>query len=123
MEGFALGSFGQENRDRPHGLLLCRGDLSSSDCRACVADATREILKRCPYSKQGFIACDSCLSKYTNKDFFGQIDSQNRIYLYNVRNVSNPVIFDQRTEALLSLLANKASYIARKMHAAGELDL
>ncbi|KAJ6419176.1 hypothetical protein OIU84_029315 [Salix udensis] len=123
MEGFALGSLGQENLDRPYGLVLCRGDVSSSDCRACVADATREILKRCPDSKQGFIAYDNCVLKYTNKDFFGQIDTQNRIYLYNVRNVSNPVIFDQKTEALLSQLANKASYKAGKMYAAGELEL
>ncbi|XP_052310394.1 cysteine-rich repeat secretory protein 38 isoform X2 [Populus trichocarpa] len=121
-EGFALGSLGQKNLDRPYGLVLCRGDVSSPDCSACVADATREIRKRCPYGKSGFIAYDNCLLKYSNKDFFGQIDSQNKIYLYNVRNVSNPVVFNQKTKDLLTQLANKA-YIARKMYAAGELGL
>ncbi|KAL3567564.1 hypothetical protein D5086_030215 [Populus alba] len=40
VEGFALGSLGQSNQDRPYGLVLCRGDVSSSDCRACAANAT-----------------------------------------------------------------------------------
>nr|TKS02847.1 hypothetical protein D5086_0000158960 [Populus alba] len=63
VEGFALGSLGQSNQDRPYGLVLCRGDVSSSDCRACAANATREIRKRCPNSKGAIIAYDNCLLK------------------------------------------------------------
>ncbi|CAK7355391.1 unnamed protein product [Dovyalis caffra] len=70
-EGFALGSLGQNNQDRPYGLVLCRGDVSYSDCRTFVANATREIHKLCPDSKAAILAYDNCLLKYSNKDFFG----------------------------------------------------
>ncbi|CAK7355386.1 unnamed protein product [Dovyalis caffra] len=123
-KGFAVGSLGQDNQDRPYGLVLCRGDVSSSDCRACVANATRELRKRCPNSKVGIIFYDNCLLKYSNKHFFGQIDNGSNLYLYNVQNVSNPVVFNQKTEELLSRLANKASYNStKKYYAAGEMDL
>ncbi|CAK7355389.1 unnamed protein product, partial [Dovyalis caffra] len=123
-KGFALGSLGQNNQDRPYGLVLCRGDISSSACRICVANATREIRKRCPNSKAAILAYDNCLLKYANKDFFGQIDNGSKIYMWNVENVSNPVVFNQKTEELLSQLANKASYNStKKYYAAGEMDL
>ncbi|KAF9663297.1 hypothetical protein SADUNF_Sadunf17G0024300 [Salix dunnii] len=44
VEGFALGSLGQSSQDRPYGLVLCRGDVSSSDCRTCAVNATGEII-------------------------------------------------------------------------------
>nr|TKS08341.1 cysteine-rich repeat secretory protein 38-like [Populus alba] len=114
VEGFALGSLGQSNQDRPYGLVLCRGDVSSSDCRACAANAT---------SKGAIIAYDNCLLKYSDSDFFGQIDDQNKFYMWNVNNVSNPVLFNEKTTELLSQLADKASYNSSKLYAAGEMDL
>ncbi|KAJ6860129.1 hypothetical protein NC651_036468 [Populus alba x Populus x berolinensis] len=123
VEGFALGSLGQNNQDRPYGLVLCRGDVSSSDCRICAANATREIRKRCPNSEGAIIAYDNCLLKYSDSYFFGQIDDQNKLYMWNVNNVSNPVLFNEKTTELLSQLADKASYNSSKLYAAGEMDL
>ncbi|KAJ6420684.1 hypothetical protein OIU84_028108 [Salix udensis] len=122
-EGFALGSLGQNNLDRPYGLVLCRGDVSPSDCRTCAVIAAREIRKSCPNSKRAIIAYDNCLLKYSDNDFFGQIDEENKFYLLNVNNVSNPVLFTEKTIELLSQLATKASYNSKKLYAAGEMDL
>ncbi|XP_061947163.1 cysteine-rich repeat secretory protein 38-like [Populus nigra] len=122
VEGFALGSLGQNNQDRPYGLVLCRGDVSSSDCRTCAANATREIRKRCPNGKSAIIAYDNCLLKYSDSNFFGQID-ENKFSTFTVNNVSNPVLFKEKTTELLSQLADKASYNSSKLYAAGEMDL
>jgi hypothetical protein len=122
VEGFALGSLGQNNQDRPYGLVLCRGDVSSSDCRTCAANATREIRKLCPNGKRAIIAYDNCLLKYSDSDFFGQID-ENKFSTFTVNNVSNPVLFKEKTTELLSQLADKASYNSSKLYAAGEMDL
>uniref|UniRef100_A0A6N2MGM5 Gnk2-homologous domain-containing protein n=1 Tax=Salix viminalis TaxID=40686 RepID=A0A6N2MGM5_SALVM len=116
VEGFALGSLGQNNLDRPYGLLLCRGDVSSSDCRTCALLATSEIRKSCPNSRGGFIAIPTPTS-------FGQIDDNTTFYMWNENNVSNPVVFNQKTVELLSQLATKASYNSTKLFAAGEMDL
>ena len=68
------------------------------------------------------IRYDNCLLKYSNLDFFGKIDYQNRFYMWNLRNVSDPIWFNQKTKNLLSQLSEEA-YVAPKMYATGELEL
>lgn len=120
--GFALGSLAQSTQEQAYGLALCRGDVSASDCRKCVAEASSEIRKRCPYNKGGIIWYDNCVLKYSNKDFFGQIDNQNKFSLLNVQNVSDPMTFNQNTKQLLSQLAQNAS-INPRMYAAGDMEI
>ncbi|KAL7218996.1 hypothetical protein ACSBR2_012128 [Camellia fascicularis] len=115
---FGMGQY----HDIANGLSLCRGDVNSTDCAACVAEASGEIRKRCPYNKGSVIWYDNCLVKYSNTDFFGKIDNGNRFYMWNLRNVSNPLPFNQKTEDLLSQLSQQA-YVAPKMYAAGESEL
>ncbi|EEF28806.1 cysteine-rich repeat secretory protein 38 [Ricinus communis] len=120
-KGFALGSLGMNRQDLPYGLTLCRGDITASDCITCVAEASTEIRRRCPYKKEAIIWYDNCLLKYSNKDFFGQIDNKNKVYLLNLRNVSDPVTFNQKTKELLTQLAVDAS-VTPRMYAAGDLE-
>lgn len=71
--GFGLGTIGQ-TPNQAYGLALCRGDVSTSDCKTCVVEAGSEIRKRCPNNKGAIIWYDNCLVKYSNEEFFGQID-------------------------------------------------
>ncbi|KAG4972081.1 hypothetical protein JHK82_037750 [Glycine max] len=120
--GFGVGSVGQYQNEKAYGLALCRGDVSSSECKTCVSDATKEILSRCPYNKGGIIWYDNCMLKYLDTDFFGKIDNTNKFSLLNVRNVSDPAMFNYMTKELLSLLAYRAS-LSPKMYASGELKI
>ncbi|KAK0591109.1 hypothetical protein LWI29_035702 [Acer saccharum] len=119
--GFAKGALG-EKPNQANGLALCRGDVSSSDCKTCVVEASSEIRKRCPKNKAAIIWYDNCLFKYTDKDFFGQIDNQNKFYMWNVKVVSEPEAFNQNTKELLSQLAKEAQATS-KLYAVGEVKL
>ncbi|KAL7000204.1 hypothetical protein U1Q18_001352 [Sarracenia purpurea var. burkii] len=119
--GFGSGSIG-DIHDRANGLALCRDDVNNTDCKSCVAEAGAEIRKLCPYNKGGIVWYDECLFKYSNLDFFGTIDNQNKFYMWNVRNVSNPVEFNRKTRELLSGLSDLA-YASPKLFAAGESEL
>ncbi|KAE8720055.1 Cysteine-rich repeat secretory protein 38 [Hibiscus syriacus] len=119
--GFGLGSVGHYP-NQAYGLALCRGDVSSQDCKTCVVEAGGEIRKRCPYNKGGIIWYDNCLFKYSNVEFFGQIDNRNRFYMWNLNNVSEPQAFNEKTKGLLTELANQA-YANPKMYAGGETEL
>ncbi|KAJ4729980.1 Cysteine-rich repeat secretory protein [Melia azedarach] len=119
--GFGKGAVGKEP-SRTYGLALCRGDVSNSDCKNCVVDAGSEIRKRCPYNKAAIIWYDYCLLKYTDKGFFGQIDNKNKFYMWNLRVVSEPESFNQKTRELLSQLAGEA-YATPKLYAVGEMQL
>ncbi|KAL7218997.1 hypothetical protein ACSBR2_012129 [Camellia fascicularis] len=110
-----------EATSRPHSL--CSSSTSqANNCAACVAEASGEIRKRCSYNKGSVIWYDNCLVKYSNTDFFGKIDNGNRFYMWNLRNVSNPLSFNQKTKDLLSQLSQQA-YVTPKMYAAGESEL
>ncbi|KAH7860617.1 hypothetical protein Vadar_015597 [Vaccinium darrowii] len=119
ITGFGSGSLGV-SPNKAYGLALCRGDVQRTDCQACVAEAETEIKKRCQYNKGAIIWYDYCLLKYSNVDFFGNIDDQNKFALYNVQNVSDPVYFNKKTKELLGNLAEEA-YVSSKMYSAGEM--
>ncbi|KAK8608354.1 hypothetical protein V6N13_023780 [Hibiscus sabdariffa] len=119
--GFGLSSIGR-NPSQAYGLALCRGDVSSQDCKTCVVEAGSEIRKRCPYNKGGIIWYDNCMFKYSNSEFFGRIDNGNRFYMWNLNTVSEPEAFNQKTKELLTELANEA-YSNPKMYVVGEAEL
>ncbi|CAH2053059.1 unnamed protein product [Thlaspi arvense] len=121
--GFASSSAGN-GPDNVNGLALCRGDASSSDCRSCLATAIPELRQRCPTNKAGIIWYDNCLVKYSSTKFFGKIDFENRFYLYNVNNVTDPASFNTQTKALLTELTMKATAgDNEKLFATGEKNL
>ena len=103
-------------------LALCRGDVSNTDCKDCITEASTEIRKLCPDNKAAIVWYDHCLLKYSNMNFFGQVDYQNRFYMWNLNNVSYPTSFNQKTKELLSHLAQQA-FVNQKMYAVGELEL
>ncbi|WCJ31499.1 hypothetical protein M5689_012990 [Euphorbia peplus] len=119
-KGFALGSLGQNHQDRPFGLSLCRGDIIGTNCTTYIAEAKSEIRKLCPYDKAATIWYDNCLLKYSDKDFFGQIDDGTKFYLINVNNASDAVNFNNKTKELLTGLAIEASNNTR-MYGAGDI--
>ncbi|KAK7852155.1 cysteine-rich repeat secretory protein 38 [Quercus suber] len=77
-KGFGLSSTGQ-GQAQANGLALCRGDVSKTNCKTCVIDAGKELGDRCPYKKGAIIWYDNCLLKYSNIDFFGEIDNKNKL--------------------------------------------
>ncbi|XP_038705041.1 cysteine-rich repeat secretory protein 38-like [Tripterygium wilfordii] len=120
--GFGLGWFG-EAQNYVSGLALCRGDVSSPDCKTCIDDAGKELLQRCPNKKGAIIWYDYCLLKYSNVNFFGKIDDDNKFYLLNVNDVEgDPEVFYEKVKELLSGLASKAQG-SQKLYATGDLEL
>ncbi|XP_011037142.1 PREDICTED: cysteine-rich repeat secretory protein 38-like [Populus euphratica] len=99
--GFGLGSIGQ-GQNRVNGLALCDGDVSSTECKTFWND--------------------NCMVKYSSTKFFGDIDNQTKLYMYNAQAVDHPTSFNMKVKALLSSLSGKA-YADTKFYATGELDL
>ncbi|XP_042490139.1 cysteine-rich repeat secretory protein 38-like [Macadamia integrifolia] len=119
--GFGHVSVGQEP-NRVYGLGLCRGDVSSTDCKTCIANAKTQILQSCPNDKGAIVWYDYCLLKYSNDDFFGKIDTTNKVYMCNTQNVSDPATFNSKVRELLNQVATKAHH-GSKMYATGQLVL
>lgn len=60
--------------DAVYGLFQCRGDLSSSDCHACVANAVSRLGSYCVGTSGGALQLDGCFVKYDNTSFVGAPD-------------------------------------------------
>ncbi|KAA3479253.1 cysteine-rich repeat secretory protein 38-like [Gossypium australe] len=110
-----------QNPNQAYGLALCRGDVRSADCKTCVVEAGKEIRKSCPYNKGAIIWYDYCLLKYSNMEFFGKIDNQIAIYLWNPNNV--PESYGRQAKELLSALATEASVYPKSFYASGEMEV
>ncbi|KAL3754510.1 hypothetical protein ACJRO7_001706 [Eucalyptus globulus] len=91
--GFALDSIGR-HQHRVYGIALCRGDVSPSVCKACVADAGAEIQRLCPRNKGAIMWYDDCM-------------------------FNDPALFNLRVTQMLTRLAKKA-YSIPKLYAVGK---
>ncbi|XP_026397472.1 cysteine-rich repeat secretory protein 38-like [Papaver somniferum] len=121
--GFGLGSMGQAE-DRVNGFALCRGDIEYHDCNTCLATATSEIHKRCSYNKGAVIWHDNCAVKYSDEKFLGKIDVTNKVYMWNLNNVSDPSVFNKKTRDFITSLSEKAVVrTSMKLFATGEMAL
>ncbi len=69
-----------------YGLFLCRGDVSNNTCRSCVRNATQEITTRCPSHKTAIIWYDQCMLRYSNVNFFGEVQTIPIVLMWNVQN-------------------------------------
>ncbi|MED6176073.1 hypothetical protein PIB30_084376 [Stylosanthes scabra] len=114
--------FGHFQTQQAYGLALCRGDASTQDCKACITDAAKELRTLCPYNKGAMIWYDNCEVKYSDTNFFGQVDENTEFYLLNTQNVSDAENFNYVVKDLLSVVASKAS-VDPKLYESGDLKV
>lgn len=106
--GFGLGSIGRED-DKVNGLALCRGDVESSSCKTCIRTADAQMRQLCPLKKKAFIWFDDCLLRYSDAEFFGEIDSEHKFLIWNAESVTLPSIsFQAKVMELMNKLKIKA---------------
>lgn len=109
--------------DQAYGLVQCRADVNTSDCRACLDDAAREVISGCPGQKSAMIMHEYCLLRHSNTSFIGAADKSLAVYVCNSQNSTQPEQFMSRVGALISNLIEKAAYGTPRMFAAGATEL
>ncbi|KAH0434959.1 hypothetical protein IEQ34_026726 [Dendrobium chrysotoxum] len=119
--GFGLRSIGH-GEGRAFGLAMCRGDIPSSACTACVHEANDHIIHHCPSKKEVTIWLDHCLVRYADRKFFGEIDDSLKFYVTDNRTVSQKSVLDDKVEELMKRLV-KTAYLTPLLFATGEMQL
>ncbi|XP_078179052.1 cysteine-rich repeat secretory protein 55-like [Carex rostrata] len=110
--GFAVTSFGNGN-DTIYGLAQCRGDVSASDCSACLASAAQQLPVACPNQADARLWYDYCFMRYDNVNFVGQSDTDFVTILYNLQNATDPNAFDNAVIKLVNKAKSHAVYAGR----------
>ncbi|BAF11636.1 cysteine-rich repeat secretory protein 55 [Oryza sativa Japonica Group] len=99
--GFATSTAGKGN-NVIYGLVQCRGDVSTSDCQACLASAANQILTSCNYQSDSRIWYDYCFMRFENENFFGQADTDNGVIMENVQAMDNAKAFQKAVGKVMS---------------------
>ncbi|VFQ58948.1 unnamed protein product [Cuscuta campestris] len=92
-----------------YGMFMCRGDVSASDCRACVIDAGEQILKACPVQTDSVIWYSNCMLRYSNASMFGRSDASFGLIIRNSQNDSQPARFMDSVGNTLNAVAVAAA--------------
>ncbi|XP_059443150.1 cysteine-rich receptor-like protein kinase 10 [Corylus avellana] len=95
--------------DTVYGLFLCRGDLSPDACRDCAADATKDVVDRCPNEKVAVAWYDECMLRYSNQDIFSSMVTDPSILMWNTQNISEQNQFALLVRTTMNDLASGVS--------------
>lgn len=106
--GFATSSAGKD-KTLVYGLAQCRGDVSASDCSACLADAANQLPTACSYQSDARIWYDYCFVRYDSTDFAGQTDTGAGVILINVQAEDDPKAFENAVGKVMGKAAAQAS--------------
>ncbi|GJM96133.1 hypothetical protein PR202_ga12945 [Eleusine coracana subsp. coracana] len=115
--GFATGTLGAATSDQVWGLALCRGDISGSTCASCLKVAPvyafgNGTVDYCRGVKDVSIYLDSCLLRFSGKDFLASPEEVANQVLYSRSDVTvtvNPGRFMELTADLIGKLSDYAA--------------
>ncbi|KAG8099746.1 hypothetical protein GUJ93_ZPchr0013g35032 [Zizania palustris] len=106
---FASGVVGNAT-EAVYGVLLCRGDVSVSDCNDCGTRAGQDIGRDiCNRTKAAALVYNQCYVHFSDKDFLASTNNTGEVALYNANNITSADVagYDR---AVISLLNATARY-------------
>lgn len=83
-----------EKANRVYGTVLCRGDISASNCSDCTLNSTREAPNDCPMSTDVTIWFKWCFLRYSNESFFGDMQ-QTGVTVTNETDFDEPSVVSE----------------------------
>ncbi|KAK4797476.1 hypothetical protein SAY86_029802 [Trapa natans] len=106
--GFLYLSSGQ-SPDKVKGIGLCRGDQTPSDCQACIAKASVEIIQQCPAQKEALVYYEFCSLRYSNQSIYGVLAGGYYYYYWNTKNAPSINQYNQILRDLMYKLKDQAA--------------
>ncbi|KAL6501414.1 hypothetical protein OROGR_026547 [Orobanche gracilis] len=91
------------SRNQVYALAMCRGDVSSQDCKNCLSAATSGIInEKCPNASRAIYWREYCHVKYSDFNFFEESDTVNNFTMTNKDYINS----DAFRDAVIWLLGN-----------------
>ncbi|EAZ40170.1 hypothetical protein OsJ_24615 [Oryza sativa Japonica Group] len=122
---FASGALGSAP-DTVYGLLLCRGDLSSSDCAGCGTNVSRDAVAgpTCNRTKDAILVYNECYAQFSDKgDFLAATDNSGEYSaLQSGTNISSTDVagYDRAVTELLNATVQYAVENSTRLFATGQ---
>nr|CAD1823689.1 unnamed protein product [Ananas comosus var. bracteatus] len=93
------------------------------ECNTCLSSAAQYAVAVCPRGVLNTVWNDTCMLRYSNSSFFGVIDWTPK-FAWNLHNVTDPRLFDDRLDQLMNNLSTAAAYGSGRppLFAAGQIE-
>lgn len=108
-----------------YGYGMCRGDLTSTQCKTCISQAVTDAESECPGRRQAALWYDDCRIRYSDQRFFSKLTQKvANPYYYELTLVPDRDLFKVRIGKLLKDLQYKAAYgvDGSRMFSAGSIN-
>ncbi|KAL4628565.1 hypothetical protein ACB092_05G248500 [Castanea dentata] len=98
-----------ESPNKVNAIVLCRGDVSTDVCRACINESSSTLLQSCPNQKEAIIWAEKCVLRYSNRSIFNMLDIDPLLGYYNIGDVPDVQAFNKALRPLLDSLRNRTA--------------
>ncbi|KAM3701602.1 hypothetical protein ACJW31_05G186600 [Castanea mollissima] len=98
-----------ESPNKVNATVLCRGDVSTDVCRACINESSSTLLKSCPNQKEAIIWAEKCVLRYSHRSIFNRLDTDPLLGYYNIGDVPDVEAFNKVLRPLLNSLRNRTA--------------
>lgn len=109
FNNFKISLPGSTQNDIVYGLFQCRGDLTTSDCHQCVANAVSRLGSLCGSASGGTLQYEGCFIKYDNSPFLG-VEDKSVVYSKCGPSIAGESDVLTRKDAVLSYLTGAGQY-------------
>jgi len=109
--------------DEVYSLYMCLDYVTNENCLKCITTATQDILILCPNTTEAVVWEEVCQLRFSNKNFFGQLNvTGNILDLNNMANPWEPELFKSVVKETLTSLTKRAAFnLSANMYATGEV--
>ncbi|XP_062188384.1 cysteine-rich receptor-like protein kinase 10 [Phragmites australis] len=122
---FASGSAGAGAGSTVYGLVLCRGDVSASDCFDCGTHAGQDVALICNRTRDVVLCYNQCYVRVSDTDFLASANNSGEVYLITGTHVNSGVdVAALLLYAVTGLLKSTLQYAVEnstRMFATGQL--
>nr|GMD83076.1 cysteine-rich receptor-like protein kinase 25 [Ipomoea batatas] len=115
------------DRDTVYGMFMCRGDISTIDCAACVNQACSDILRVCSEQKTAVIWFDHCMLRFSDEYMFQKLDKSVRLNMSALEKNSEPGFMqrvvktsEEMTRRVAGNLMKFGTYEAKRVYSLGQ---
>ena len=106
----ALFASGSAGADAVYGLVLCRGDVSASDCFDCGTRAGEDVQRVCNRTRDAALVYNQCYVRFAAADFLASPDNTGMVPLISGTSIPSGVDAVAYVGAVATLLNATARY-------------
>lgn len=116
-DGYDTGFFNTSvggGSDEVFGLVNCRGDINTTECRSCLDTAAAEVTRDCPSNRGAEVWYEFCLLRFSDQPLPTSSSNRQQLAFNNVDNATEQIRFAWLLGMLMNRTADAAANSSKR---------